>query len=83
MIDLGESGFLPYKIQRIFSQIDLMEKETFQLLLDSKTFTVPSIFKHMLDISPKIVNILIFNKNHQYQVESKVSENVFQSFLNI
>lgn len=58
-----------------------MEKEIFQLLLDSKTFNVPSIFKHMLDISPKIVNILIFNKNHQYQVESKVSENVFQSFL--
>lgn len=81
MIDLGESGFLPYKIQRIFSQIDLMEKETFQLLLDSKTFNVPSIFKNMLEISPKIVNILIFNKNHQYQVESKVSENVFQSFL--
>lgn len=57
-------------------------QHTFQLILKAKTFTIPTIFKHSVDISPDIYNYLIFNSDHSYHVKSNVSEEVFQSFLN-
>lgn len=59
-----------------------MEKDSFEFILKSGTFSVPSIFKHLVNIPTKISKSLVFDNQHQYKVESDVSEEVFQSFLN-
>lgn len=58
-----------------------MQSDTFQFILNSELFTIPSLFKHMMDISPLISKHLIFSTNHQYIVKSKVRKEVFQTFL--
>ncbi|KAK8887431.1 hypothetical protein M9Y10_038475 [Tritrichomonas musculus] len=56
-------------------------QNAFQICSNSKVFTIPSLFKHLLDISPDISNSLVFGQNHYYCLKSKVNENVFQSFI--
>lgn len=70
----------------MFSQRDTsfitMQQFSYQFLLKQKIFYIPFNFKHSIDISPNILNSIIINSHHQYQVESNVSENTFQSFVN-
>lgn len=56
-------------------------QNAFQICSNSKIFTIPSLFKHLLDISPDISNSLVFGQNHYYCLKSKVNEKVFQSFI--
>lgn len=58
-----------------------MQNETFQFTLRSKTYNVPLIYSRLADISPNISKSLIFGLNHQYHIESDVSDEVFQSFM--
>lgn len=58
-----------------------MQNDSFKLILRSKSFTIPSVFKNLVNISQTISRSLIFNSNHEYQVESNVSDEVFQSFI--
>lgn len=58
-----------------------MQQPKFQLILKSKQYTIPTMFKHIVDMPLDIFNYLIFNDNHSYQIKSNVSEQVFQSFL--
>ena len=58
-----------------------MEQSTFQLLLNSKQFPIPSQFDRLPKVSSKVYHSLVFDSLHQYYVESNVSEDVFQSFL--
>lgn len=60
----------------------LMLQRTFLLILKSKSYTIPTIFPHILDMSPEVYNKIIFDQNHSYRVESNVSQQVFQSFVN-
>ena len=58
-----------------------MQNETFQFTLRSKTYNAPLIYSRLADISPNISKSLIFGLNHQYHIESDVSDEVFQSFI--
>lgn len=58
-----------------------MQCDSFLFLLRRKTFKVPLIFKHLTDISENISKILITSQNHQYEIQSNVSDDVFQSFI--
>ena len=58
-----------------------MQNDTVKLILRSKSFPIPYIFRHLIDISAKISRSLIYNSNHEYQVESTVSDEVFLSFI--
>ncbi|KAK8870824.1 hypothetical protein M9Y10_008722 [Tritrichomonas musculus] len=52
-----------------------------KLILNSKVFKIPNQFHGIADITKDIYSSLMFGTN-QYMVYSKVSEEVFQSFLN-
>ena len=58
-----------------------MQQSIFQLILKSKPYAIPTVFKHTIDMSREIYNFLIFNNNHSYQVKSNVSDQVFRSFV--
>ena len=53
----------------------------FKLILNSKEYLIPSIFNQLPKISKFITDALIFNVDHRYEVQSKVSEEVFESFI--
>ena len=53
-----------------------------KLILNSKAFEIPLVFKNIINISPEISNKLIINSDHQYTIKSNVSEEVLQSFIN-
>lgn len=59
-----------------------MENSTYQLLLKSKIYEIPMMFKHIVEIRHKITKVLIFSSSHQYQVESNVTDDIFQLFIN-
>lgn len=59
-----------------------MSVRYFNLLLESKPFTIPSRFNRLSDLPLEIYNILVFDSNHQYIIQSKVSEEVLKSFIN-
>ena len=50
-----------------------------KLILKSKEFSISSNFCYFNDINPEIYKSL--TTNHHYKVQSNVSEEVFQSFL--
>ena len=54
---------------------------SFKLILRSKEFQIPSNVKYLRKIPDDIRNSLFFNPNNQYYVQSNVSEEVFQSFV--
>lgn len=54
-------------------------QDTFKLILKSKEFDIPSAFRSVRNVKPEIFKTL--TDTHQYQVQSDVSEDVFQGFL--
>lgn len=58
-----------------------MQQQTFYFILQKRSFTIESVFKHISNISPEISKNLIFEPNHSYQVISDVSEKVFEDFI--
>lgn len=50
-------------------------------MLKNKVYEIPMMFKHIVEIPHKITKALIFNQSHQYQVESNVNDDIFQSFI--
>ena len=58
-----------------------MQNYTYKLLLKNKVYEIPMMFKHIVEIPHKITKALIFNQSHQYQVESNVNDDIFQSFI--
>ena len=58
------------------------QHNTFELLLNYKSFPIQSKFDRLTKVSSNVYNQLIFNNPHQYIIESDVSENVLRSFIN-
>lgn len=56
------------------------EASYFKLILKNKQFLIPSDFRFINDVNPKIYNILFMN--HEYEVHSDVNDNIFQLFIN-
>ena len=48
---------------------------------ETKIYKIPTIFKHLPDISPKVSKQLIFGIIHSYEIELKVNIEVFEEFL--
>ena len=57
-----------------------MSQKNFILIFNSIDKPLPSNFQMLPKISQSISQELIFNDDHKYQVQSKVSEEVFQEF---
>lgn len=58
-----------------------MNQITFNLVLKSKKFKIPTKFNHLGDVSTKVYNSLIFSPEHEYLIQSNVSEEVLKSFI--
>lgn len=58
-----------------------MSQNNFILVFNSIENQLPIQFQMSSKISPNIIQKLIFDKDHKYQVQSKVSEEVFQQFF--
>lgn len=56
-----------------------MQNISFNLILESKIFNIPCLFDNLVHINPKIFYTLI--NDHSYQVQSTISESIFQSFI--
>lgn len=57
-----------------------MSQKNFILVFNSIDKPLPSQFHMLTKISQSINQKLIFNDDHKYQVQSNVSEEVFQEF---
>lgn len=57
----------------------MQEQTTLTLILGTSTFEIPSNFRFLNDIKPDIYNTLM--STHKYDVKSKVSEEVLESFI--
>ena len=57
----------------------MMQNISFNLILESKIFNIPCLFDNLVHINPKIFYTLI--NVHSYQVQSTISESIFQSFI--
>lgn len=57
----------------------MIRNDNLQLILKSKIYTIPSNFSSLINIDPKIYNILMTKK--QYVIQSSVDEDVFHSFI--
>ncbi|KAK8840508.1 hypothetical protein M9Y10_030716 [Tritrichomonas musculus] len=57
----------------------MQEAKSFDLIMNNKVFVIPVIFPTLYNVNPNILHIL--NTKKIYKVKSKVSENVFQSFI--
>lgn len=53
----------------------------FLKMQETKIYKIPTIFKHLPDISPKVSKQLIFGIIHSYEIELKVNIEVFEEFL--
>lgn len=56
-------------------------EQTFELILNGNSYTIPARFDRLTKVSNKVYSKLIFNVPHQYIVESNVSEKVLKSYL--
>lgn len=59
-----------------------MDPKSFDFLLNYKSFSVPARNKNLIDFPQEIFDALVFNEEHKYEIKSKVSEEVLQSFIN-
>ena len=55
-------------------------QNTYKLILNSKTFHIPTNFQFLSDVNQDI--LMVLSTKHEYFVESKVSDNVFTNFIN-
>lgn len=54
---------------------------SFKLIYNAKQIQIPTKFRLMTEISSDIYNFLIFTPQHQYEIKSKVTEEVLTSFI--
>lgn len=59
----------------------MQSSDSLSIIFQSKANFIPLKFDLLDNISPSISHSLVLNPNHEYTVKSKVSEAVFQSFL--
>ena len=59
-----------------------MERDLqFCLIFNDKSFPIPINFYHYQNISQNILQTLIHDQKHQYEVQTNVPEEIFQSFV--
>lgn len=77
--------FVPFPVDGLlvenFVLFKIMSQRNFILSFNSKDFALTSQFKMYGQISSSISQDLIFKEDHKYVVQSKVSNEVFQQFL--
>lgn len=54
---------------------------SFELILNDNSYSIPSRFDRLTKVSIKVYNDLIFNSRHKYVIESNVSEEVLESYI--
>lgn len=53
----------------------------FHLIFNDKSYLIPINFCHYQDISQNILQTLIHDQKHQYEVQTNVPEEIFQNFI--